>query len=718
MPMFQKSYNGTILIIISWITCNILFFVPLIPFINLLTGFLVYSYLFVMFGRLFSTYFKPFRKSKYLFPFLLGYICFSLSVFVIALVGQFSRTAFIILANIMFLSVFLFELYNSIKAKKGKKDIGWKFFINCNSSIFSSIKFFLKKHIPLILLISLNFVVRIVLFFIGSEIGVDTFRINYLAYVLIKDEYLSFAPTIIQLLNLDTYSEFPIPVIQVASFSILTQLSIEHATLLTDIFLSNVALFGIWIFCTKIIAWNKKLTTICSSLFVFSPLFLKFSGWSLIGRTIFFAFVPFALYLGELLIIQKQIRILVLNILLSTLLIFSHRMGLLHIFYITNRVIIDLIVNYLSKKPSQLITFNVLLSLIGILLFFMPSIFLMAGNSTFTSSFLYKDRLQGFEVHPIENSSNFENAIIILSNISLLFLVRMSIIFVLFLFELFSFPIRNYRICFSEKRLVLKSYLTIKAITILFFPILFFAPYTYQMSFMLYTILATFGIQRLYYFLIWIGKKIKEKKPSFTFDREIIQNKYFFITFIIIFTILPGLFIETVRYDFFILDSNNVNSQYITDEVRELAYFINNNFENNSFYCEYLRLSFQLSALSPTNKYYPTKYNFLPSYGKMDLNKQPKLNLTIESFYDFYRFIVTPIFYENYTSLHYIRKVPYWSLNNSDLVKTIKIWDISYAIFKKNSSSSTIFFQELNQKGDFIYTSENYVIANLGFLLN
>ncbi|MFX1538184.1 MAG: hypothetical protein ACFFDI_28650, partial [Promethearchaeota archaeon] len=570
---------------------------------------------------------------------------------------------------------------------------------------------------PLLTILSVQLVFRFLLFILGGEIGVDTYRINFLAHVLIEDNFLSFSPTIVPLLRLDSYSEFPVPISQIAAFSILTKLSIEHAILLNCMFLATAGIVGFWLFAKRVLKFGSKMQITSTLLYVFSPIFLKFTEWTISGRSIFFALIPFTLYISELLVKERKSKITILkysilNLAMFFLLIFSHRLAMLHLFYIATRYFVEFILNRsVFEKRMRLVYLSLSFSIIGLILFILPIILQVTGASSFVYLWFLED-IQGLVYfYPKEGASGFAKGIAIFLNYSIIFFIRTSFVLFLSFFEIiFTFPRKYSRLCFSKDYSTVKLYLTMKFIIVPWYLFIYAGPYIYQMVFILFVIMATFSLRRIYYWLKLLANKLSEINPKLAFNKKVINSKYFLVSLLILFTI-PGLFIEINRYDYFALKANNVNTQYITAEVKQVADYLSENFENETFLVEYELLSFQLAALCPTNRFIPNYPALYVNYGFMRIDQEPFLK-EVESFPDLYEFILAPFTYQNIVDdLSLLGQL---SLDSEKLALKLMRYQVSYVIIVEEGGSG-ILYSQLYQRGEFNYTTENYRIVDMGF---
>ncbi|MBD3189416.1 MAG: hypothetical protein GF308_02175 [Candidatus Heimdallarchaeota archaeon] len=711
----ERYYNKVIILLSSCILFNIILFVNIHPIVNLLFGAFVLLSLFILVGKLLTQFFDVFRKSNYFLPFVFGYSSFSLVFFILALMRIFNKISFLVVINLIYIGIISLEVFEIVRSRKENgSPLFTPFFKGIN---LKSIKAYFQDNLPLLLIFGGHLFFRFILLLFGSELGVDTFRFNYLASVLIQESYLSFSPTIVSLLKLDVYGEFPIPVTQIASFSLLGSFPTEYSVFLNSLFLSIIGIGSFWFYTKFVFHFNQKKLIIATALYTFAPLFLKFTDWTISGRSIVLAFIPLIFYTTEVFLKNKKWEYLLVTILLFIILLFSHRMALLWLYYLAIRILISLLlkIKFFKTKPNRILIVHYVLQVVGLSLLLLPIVLWFVGNSSFIYPWyiVFEDQVPFFD--PEQTTSTFLSGVMLFSNYFMLYGSRLLFALVLGFLEFLSLPFNYSKICFSSKDSQIKKYLSLKFATAILLLFIFRGAYLYQAIFPFLAILSVFALQRIYNSLLWLHHQIAKTKMKVNL-KKVLTNKNFRVSLLVIFVILPGVLIEFYRYDFFALKDGNVNEQYLTQETREFAEYLDNNYENKTFYVEFVRLSLQLAALRPNNnRYIPTQSELYPSYGYMSLEEKPILRMPFDSIAQIYQLFFAPFTYPNATNIKEVQRIADYSVNSSHFQEMQLKYDIDYVIIVNEGESAKL-FSELYQREVFCYTSEHYKIVDLSNL--
>ena len=728
----ENNIYKMVLTVLCLLFFNITFFLPLPEFFSIVSLIIYLSYLSIRLGLIIIKRIEKFQKHPFAIAFILGYSILILEFFIIAVSHGFFYFVILALLNIKLLAILVYDIIKLIKNP-----------IKDKLSFYLFKRDFLKRYIKnnsfLLIMVSFIFLFHLILYFIGSQIGVDTFRINYLAYILIKDGSLSFNDNFFAMLQLVPYSQFPIPVVLTASLSIVSRISFESSILVQSIFLSLIGLFGFWVYLKEIYKFRKTLLSIAIIAFVFSPLFLKFFDWTLTGRTVVLAFIPISIYMIDILITQKKgLKILyLLMIILSffVIVLFSHRMAYYLPAYFIIRGFIELVLSNkkIKNRDKAHVISNLVISIIGFLTFILPLfIWLLGRQSLVVQWFVYYIKDLIFYIPLRDNTSSLINLTIILGNFSLLFLIRLSWIFPLFFIEIFNVPRKSQFIAYSEEEIVNRSYLSIKLFVATFFLLFFRAMYIYQTQFIFMIIIALIGLKRLFFTMksskekimqSTIAYKLRNSLRSFSLKIKRInlsktynyyqKNKTKIYGFTLIsFTVIAGLVIEFRRYDYFNF-TNSTAADYITDNVRLLSEYISDNFDNKTFYVETLTLSLQLSALSPNNYYLPNQNNLFSTYPYYNNSQSPTFSGFPNSIFELYEFIFQPFTYASLINETEISLIQNYNLTEdiNSVVNILRKYNIQYVILVNEGSS--ILFRDLYLNGDNIYQANNLTIIDL-----
>ena len=207
--------------------------------------------------------------------------------------------------------------------------------------------------------------------------------------------------------------------------------------------------------------------------------------------------------------------------------------------------------------------------------------------------------------------------------------MRISIVILFVIAELFSFPTNYKQICFTKDTNTILVYISSKLEIVGLLPLIFRSMFIYQSIFIFMIILVLFNLKRMYYSL----RKLKDRIVRSTLYKKLntrlansnslskikpsskiinfINKKHITIlgSVLLVFIVTSSVSIEFNRFSWF--NTNGVAyADYLTQDVRDMADYISNNFEGETFYVESRNLAMQLSALCPTNNYLPTQSNY------------------------------------------------------------------------------------------------------------
>ena len=695
---------------------NLLLFLEIPSSFNIFLSIFVYTYFCYLIGK-YIIQLTTFRKiSSIGLEIAVGFSIITGLFFFIAIICLFTFWTFFSIFNFVLLIKILTSIIKIIKNRK------FTFEYELSNIDFKTI---LKENISLLAILLTFLIIQLFLFFSASQIGVDTFRVNYFAYILIKDNYLSYGSDILSMLQLVPYSHFPIPVVQIAGFSILTNLSLENSVLFCNILMGFTTIFSVRQFFSLYFGKESNYNFLAIILYVFSPLYFKFNGFSITGRSMIFVLLPISMYFIELMFRQEKSKVIFQYVLMIIfffiLMLFSHRMALIILIFIFFRLIFSL-TKMLRKNVNFNLIANVLIA-IGFLLLLYPFILYLTGNDTLILIW-FRDYLEALLIYiPIQNNNfGILNVIYILNNFSIYFIVRMIIIVPLMLVEIFSISFNKIDQTNNKKLENALFYLSIKTIIVLFFVFIFRSMFFYQSLYLFLVYFAICGLIRVKSFLSKIYIKINQNFKSKIFGSKVASNLYknrkkilaLSLSIVIIATTFT---VELKRFDF-LTETNNFE-EYLTDEVRDLSDFLNKNFSNAVFYTENKVLSLQLSALSPKNFYLPTQHHVYYAYNLIDKDQTPIFKGWPTSLATIYDLIFLPFSYPQLVDEVEIDQVKYYNYTKiSDIDYLYPIlykYEITHVISLRNQSVDT-FFVDLNLNGEIIYYNNLFNVIDLNLL--
>jgi len=678
-------------------------------FLSLVIILLYFTYISFRIGRVISKLIKNDLMSKKGISFFIGYVLIITIWFLAAIFRIYYPVTLFIINNLIFIFLICLDFYYVIKLRRELR-IDSEFF----KKILIKIKNYFKKNI-LFYIILLTILFRVILFFVGDQIGVDTYRINYFAYHLILNGYLKFNSTLMEMLQMVPYGQFPIPIVLASSFSVISSLSIEISILIHCIFLSTIGILGTWFFLKNILKLSPKLQIFGTIIYGFAPVFIKLTDWTITGRTTTLVLLPFFLCLFELILKDtnrnNKIKISFLLIITSFILLFSHRMFIICPIYMILRLIVNFFSNKILKDQiSRRNIFQLILSIFSIIAFLIPFILYLANENLLIYQWFYF-YLEDYVFYlPLTGDNLFTNTFYLFNNYMLLFIVRMTIVIPLLLIEAFSYKTND--LITKEKNY--KIYLSMRLMALFSFLMLFRAMYIYQSFFIFYVILAVFGLKRIYSITLFLIEALPNKiKQNFNKINQI-KLKTIFFSLIIAALSLSGILMDSYRFNFFQSDHDNDVTAYLNDNTRDLADYLNSNYAYTTFYSGSRYLSLQLSALSPLNRFLPNQPNIIKSYDFFDRDQKPIFNLKNFSFKNLYNFIFLPLYYSELINETEIDSISNYNLTSqADYVIPLLLkYDITHVLLV-NGTDSDLFFSELNSIGFKVKTISIYTIIDL-----
>lgn len=198
----------------------------------------------------------------------------------------------------------------------------------------------IRNHfVNLILLFGVSLLVRFP-FFTTGETGSDSFLFHGLVSYLLQNNSMTWVLSPLDIIEWSPTGKIASPIIYVASFAFLSNLSIEICAFLYSLNLGVLSSFFLLMcakYCGNILKIERwEYLWVTTFLYATLPLLVKFSDWTITGRLVFLYLVPAMLILTLYLVFQEDLSLKDRAIHWSILLlasILSHGMGRLFIVF-------------------------------------------------------------------------------------------------------------------------------------------------------------------------------------------------------------------------------------------------------------------------------------------------------------------------------------------------------------------------------------------------